>query len=96
MDWLFNPEIWVALFTLTVLEIVLGVDNLIFISILSAKLPGPQQRRARRLGLALDRGCGDHHNPCRIATPPRCSGDGPALALSAHGPRRSVVAVGVE
>ena len=53
MDWLFTPELWVALVTLTVLEIVLGVDNLIFISILSAKLPGPQQRRARRLGLAI-------------------------------------------
>ena len=47
MDWLFNPEIWIALITLTILEIVLGVDNIIFISILSAKLP------ARRLGLAL-------------------------------------------
>ncbi|MBN4048257.1 TerC family protein [bacterium AH-315-O15] len=53
MDWLFNPEIWIALVTLTVLEIVLGVDNIIFISILSAKLPAPRQRRARRIGLAL-------------------------------------------
>ena len=53
MDWLFNPEIWIALVTLTILEIVLGVDNVIFISILSAKLPHPQQRPARRLGLAL-------------------------------------------
>ena len=53
MDWLLNPEIWIALVTLTVLEIVLGVDNIIFISILTAKLPGRQQRSARRLGLAL-------------------------------------------
>ncbi len=53
MDWLFNPEIWIALVTLTILEIVLGVDNVIFISILSAKLPAPQQRPARRIGLAL-------------------------------------------
>ena len=53
MDWLFNPEIWIALITLTILEIVLGVDNIIFISILSAKLPARQQRPARRLGLAL-------------------------------------------
>ena len=53
MDWLFNPEIWIALVTLTILEIVLGVDNIIFISILSAKVPEHQQRSARRLGLAL-------------------------------------------
>ena len=44
MDWVFNTEIWFALVTLTVLEIVLGVDNVIFISILSTKLPEPQQR----------------------------------------------------
>ena len=53
MDWLLNPEIWIALLTLTLLEIVLGVDNVIFISILSAKLPARQQRPARRVGLAL-------------------------------------------
>ncbi len=53
MDWVFNTEIWFALVTLTVLEIVLGVDNVIFISILSTKLPEPQQRPARRLGLLL-------------------------------------------
>ena len=46
-----NPEIWIALGTLTFLEIVLGVDNVIFISILSGKLPEEQQARARRLGL---------------------------------------------
>ena len=53
MGWLLNPEIWIALVTLTILEIVLGVDNVIFISILSAKLPARRQRPARRLGLAL-------------------------------------------
>ena len=53
MEWLLNPEIWIALVTLTMLEIVLGADNIIFISILSDKLPGRQQRSARRLGLAL-------------------------------------------
>lgn len=53
MEWLSNPEIWIALVTLTVLEVVLGVDNVIFISILSAKLPEPQQRPARRVGLVL-------------------------------------------
>jgi predicted tellurium resistance membrane protein TerC len=50
MEWL-NAEALVALATLTVLEIVLGVDNVIFISILSGKLPKQDQRRARRVGL---------------------------------------------
>ena len=53
MDWLTSPETWIALLTLTVLEIVLGIDNIIFISILAGKLPAGQQRRARRVGLAL-------------------------------------------
>jgi predicted tellurium resistance membrane protein TerC len=53
MEWLADPEIWIALLTLTVLEIVLGVDNIIFISILAGKLRADQQGRARRLGLAL-------------------------------------------
>ena len=52
MDWLTDPQIWIALATLTFLEIVLGVDNIIFISILSSKLPKPEQPRARKLGLA--------------------------------------------
>src|SRR6476660_2506145 len=51
MDWIVNPEIWIALVTLTALEIVLGIDNLIFISILSSKLPLAMQSRARRVGL---------------------------------------------
>jgi predicted tellurium resistance membrane protein TerC len=51
MDWLTDPQIWIALATLTFLEIVLGVDNIIFISILSGKLPESQQPKARRLGL---------------------------------------------
>ena len=53
MEWLTNPEIWIALVTLTFLEIVLGVDNVIFISILAGKLPRDQQASARRLGLGL-------------------------------------------
>ena len=53
MDWLTNPEIWIALITLTVLEVVLGIDNVVFISILASKLPSSQQHRARRIGLAL-------------------------------------------
>lgn len=53
MEWLFDPEIWIALLTLTVLEIVLGIDNLVFISILAGKLPKNQQNRASKVGLAL-------------------------------------------
>lgn len=53
MDWILDPEIWVALLTLTALEIVLGIDNLVFISILASKLPEEQQARASRVGLAL-------------------------------------------
>jgi len=53
MEWLLNPEIWISLITLTALEIVLGIDNIIFISIMASKLPGNQQRKARQLGLAL-------------------------------------------
>jgi predicted tellurium resistance membrane protein TerC len=55
MNWL-SPEILIALATLTFLEIVLGVDNIIFISILSGKLPAAQQPKARRLGLLLAMG----------------------------------------
>jgi predicted tellurium resistance membrane protein TerC len=53
MALLSDPAAWVALLTLIVLEIVLGIDNLIFIAILSSKLPADQQRLARRLGLSL-------------------------------------------
>ena len=53
MDWLTNPEIWIALLTLTALEIVLGIDNIVFISILASKLPEEQQARARQVGLSL-------------------------------------------
>jgi len=53
IDWIMNPQTWIALVTLTSLEIVLGVDNVIFISILAGKLPKDQQARARRLGLFL-------------------------------------------
>jgi predicted tellurium resistance membrane protein TerC len=53
MDWVSSPEAWIALLTLTVLEIVLGIDNIVFISILASKLPSSQQARARTIGLAL-------------------------------------------
>ena len=53
MDWLTSPEAWIALVTLTFLEIVLGVDNVIFISILAGKLPAAQQKKARQVGLGL-------------------------------------------
>jgi predicted tellurium resistance membrane protein TerC len=51
--WVTSPEIWIALLTLTVLEVVLGIDNIVFISILSGKLPPEQQNKARKVGLAL-------------------------------------------
>ena len=53
MDWITDPQSWIALATLTALEIVLGIDNIIFISILASKLPENQQNRARQLGLLL-------------------------------------------
>jgi predicted tellurium resistance membrane protein TerC len=53
MEWLTDPQAWIALLTLTVLEVVLGIDNVIFISILAGKLPAEQQRRARTVGLAM-------------------------------------------
>ena len=56
MGFLTNPESLIALLTLTVLEIVLGVDNIVFVSILSGKLPKAQQAKARTMGLALAMG----------------------------------------
>ncbi len=53
IDWLTSPHTWIALVTLTALEVVLGVDNVIFISILAGRLPPAQRPRARRLGLFL-------------------------------------------
>jgi predicted tellurium resistance membrane protein TerC len=53
MDSLLDPQVWISLVTLTVLEIVLGIDNIIFISILAGKLPAEQQSKARRWGLAM-------------------------------------------
>ncbi len=53
MEWLTNPEIWVAFFTLTALEIVLGIDNIIMISILVSRMPKHMQARTRIFGLAL-------------------------------------------
>jgi predicted tellurium resistance membrane protein TerC len=52
MDFLSDPNVWLGLLTLTALEIVLGIDNIIFISILSGKLPPAEQGKARKLGLA--------------------------------------------
>jgi len=52
-DWIYSPEAWVALGTLTALEIVLGIDNIIFLSILVGRLPQEQRNFARRLGLSL-------------------------------------------
>ena len=53
MEWLADPQAWIGLLTLTLLEIVLGIDNVIFISILADKLPAAKQKQARQIGLAL-------------------------------------------
>ena len=52
-EWITDPEIWASLMTLMALEIVLGIDNLVFISILASRLPEHQQSKARKVGLAL-------------------------------------------
>lgn len=53
VDWILDPEIWASLLTLTALEIVLGIDNLVFIAILAGRLPAERQNQARQIGLAL-------------------------------------------
>jgi predicted tellurium resistance membrane protein TerC len=53
MEWITHPEAWIALVTLTILEIVLGIDNVIFIAILAGKLPEDQREKARKVGLGL-------------------------------------------
>jgi predicted tellurium resistance membrane protein TerC len=53
MEWITDPNAWIGLLTLTVLELVLGIDNIVFISILSGKLPPYQQKKARTIGLSL-------------------------------------------
>jgi predicted tellurium resistance membrane protein TerC len=53
MEWLSQPETWIAFLTLVALELVLGVDNVIFISILAGKLPADQQKRARSTGIMM-------------------------------------------
>ena len=53
MEWLADPQIWIAFLTLTLLELVLGIDNIVFISILAGKLPPEQQSKARYVGLGL-------------------------------------------
>lgn len=53
MEWISSPEIWISLFTLIVLEIILGIDNIVFISILAGKLPPELQGKARQTGLML-------------------------------------------
>jgi predicted tellurium resistance membrane protein TerC len=56
MEWITDPQIWIAFLTLLALEVVLGIDNVIFIAILSDKLPESQRGKARRLGLSLAMG----------------------------------------
>lgn len=53
MGWLADPQVWASLLTLTLLEVVLGIDNLVFLSLLAARLPPAQQARARQIGLMI-------------------------------------------
>ena len=53
LEWIADPQAWIALATLTALEIVLGIDNIVFLSILTSKLPAHQQARGRQIGLSL-------------------------------------------
>ena len=53
MEWITEPQAWIALVTLTALEIVLGIDNIVFISVLTGRLPEDQRQRGRLIGLAL-------------------------------------------
>jgi predicted tellurium resistance membrane protein TerC len=53
MTWFSSPEIWVSMLTLTLLEVVLGIDNLVFLSIVAGRLPPHQQRIGRQVGLSL-------------------------------------------
>jgi predicted tellurium resistance membrane protein TerC len=53
MDWLTDPQVWASLVTLTALEIVLGIDNLVFIAIVAGRLPPERQNVARQVGLSL-------------------------------------------
>jgi predicted tellurium resistance membrane protein TerC len=53
MEWITNPEAWIALATLTVLEIVLGIDNVVFIAIVAGRLPEQEQGKAWKIGLSL-------------------------------------------
>ena len=53
LDWMADPQIWASLLTLTVMEVVLGIDNIVFISVLVARLPAEQAKKARQIGLGL-------------------------------------------
>jgi predicted tellurium resistance membrane protein TerC len=53
MQWITDPDAWLGLLTLTVLELVLGIDNIVFIAILSGKLPSTEQKKAWTIGLSL-------------------------------------------
>ena len=65
MEWITDPQAWIALATLTALEIVLGIDNIIFISILVGRLPEHRRNLARRLGLGARDGHAHRCSCCR-------------------------------
>jgi predicted tellurium resistance membrane protein TerC len=53
MEWIMDSQVWMSLITLTVLEIILGIDNIVVISLLTSKLPSEQQPKARKIGIGL-------------------------------------------
>ena len=69
LELLTDPQTWASILTLTALEIVLGIDNIIFISILTGRLPADQQARARTIGLGLAMGMRIAISPSRTANP---------------------------
>lgn len=76
MDFFSSPDLWIAFVTLLLLEIVLGIDNVVFISILADKLPSEQRRKARIVGLSLAMVSGSRCSPQPpglSASPRRCS-----------------------
>ena len=91
MEWMTDPQIWIAFFTLTALEIVLGIDNIIFISILAGKLPQAEQTRARTPEPAFRRGAGllqPWRTPPMTATTARSSGAGGLYPPTVRGAAR--------
>ena len=66
MEWILDPQIWIGLLTLTALEIVLGIDNIVFISILAGRLPGRSQKKGPHLGSGARNDHASASAPCAL------------------------------